>query len=286
MNVSIIILTYNSSKYIDELLQSLIKKYKGDIKSKQLEIIIADNASGDDTVKRASIYKEIKVLKTGGNFGYAKGNNIASKSASGDVLIFLNPDALYISGDILRLTNELKNENVGVVGGEILNYDGKRELSCGKFYNGFHTFLLSLGLEEFFGVRFAPSKRQKVQFVSGAFLAVRKRLFHELNGFDENYFMYIEDSDFCFRVKRAGYSTIFSPVATIKHIGQGSSNRTFAVINIYKGLLFFNKKYMSKFSYEFVKIILKTKAIVLVNYGKVSNNQYLVTTYEEALKAI
>ncbi len=286
MNVSIIILTFNSSKYIDELLQSLIQKYKREIKGRQLEIIVADNLSTDDTVKKALCYKEVKVLKTGGNFGYAKGNNIASKQAIGDILVFLNPDTKFVSGDILQLTNEFKDEKVGVVGGEIVNYHGGRELSCGKFYNSFHTLLLSMGLEEFSGVRFAPNRRRAVQFVSGAFLAVKKDLFRKLNGFDENYFMYIEDSDFCFRVKRAGYSIIYSPSATIKHVGQGSSNRTFAVINIYKGLVFFNKKHMSKFSYNFVKILLKTKAAVLVNYGKVSNNQYLVTTYEEAFKAI
>ncbi len=285
MNVSIIILTFNSSKYIDELLESIVHKYKGEIKSKELEIIVADNSSKDDTVKKAKTHKEIRVINTGGNFGYARGNNIASNLALGDVLIFLNPDTKYLSGDMLKLADELKNEEIGVVGGEIINFEGERELSCGKFYNAVNTFLLSMGLEELCGVRFSPKRRRKVQFVSGAFFAVRKKLFHELKGFDEHYFMYIEDSDFCFRAKLAGYSTFFSPVAAIKHVGQGSSNRSFAVVNIYKGLLFFNKKHMGKFSYKFVKVLLKVKAAVLVNYGKVSNNQYLVTTYEEAIKA-
>lgn len=284
MKISVIILTYNSSNYIGGLLESLCSRYKNEIGDKKLEIIVADNGSQDNTIILAKPFKDVKIVKNGGNFGFAKGNNIAAKQASGDILVFINPDSKFTDGDIFDMSDVLKDPKVGVVGGNILNYNGGRELSCGKFYNLLNTFLLSVGLEEASGVRFSPEKEQEVDFVSGAFFAIRKELFEKLCGFDEHYFMYIEDSDLCFRIKKEGYKVMYSSKATIQHVGQGSSSRTFAVVNIYKGILYFHKKYMGVFSYHIVKFTLRTKAILLVMYGKISNNEYLVTTYEQAFK--
>ncbi len=284
MIASIIILTYNSSKYIEHLLESL-QRYNPEIKEKKLGIIIADNGSKDDTVEKAKKFKFAKVIENEGNFGFAKGNNLAAKKANGEFLIFLNPDTKFVSGDIFDLLKEFENPKVGIVGGEILNFKGEREFSAGKTYTLPRVLLLSLGLEERVGVRFSPNKRQEVDHVTGAFLAIRADLFEKLNGFDEHYFMYIEDSDLCFRAKKLGYKVIFSTSATIQHLGQGSSNRKFAVVNIYKGLLYFHKKRMSKLSYFGVLSALRTKAILLVILGKISHNQYLADTYAEALKA-
>lgn len=285
MEVSLIILTYNSEKYIDGLLRDLTEKYKKELKNKQIEIIIADNASSDKTVLKAKSFKEVIVVENGGNFGFAKGNNLAAKKAHGNTLIFLNPDTKIIGGNIFNLTEEFRNPDVGVVGGKIQNSSGGRELSCGKEYNWFNILLLSMGLEEVFGVRFAPDRRKEVDFVSGAFLAINRFLYEKVNGFDEHYFMYIEDADLCYRIKKEGFRVIFSEAATIQHVGQGSSNRTFAIINIYKGLLYFQKKHKGILSFKLVRFFLKTKASLLVLCGKVRNNQYLVSTYEEALKA-
>ncbi len=278
--ISLIILTYNSSEYIDELLSGIIKKFSTELENKDLEIIVADNLSLDDTLKKVEKFRDkIKIVQNGGNFGYAKGNNLATKKASGEVLIFMNPDAKFIGGDIFSLVSKFENEKIGIVGGKIMALSGKPELSCGKFYKVFNTFLLALGLEEKFGVRFSPKKERSVDFVSGAFLAIRRSLFEKLNGFDENYFMYVEDSDLCYRTKKAGFITLFSPLATIQHVGQGSSNRNFAVINIYKGLMYFNRKNGNYFSYNLVRLILISKAKLLVKMGKILNNKYLTDTY-------
>lgn len=285
MEVSLIILTYNSGKYIDDLLQGLIEKYKEEIQEKKLEILVADNNSQDETLKLLKKYKEVRVVENGENLGFAKGNNVVVEQAKGNTLVFLNPDTKVVGGDIFEMVSEFEDPLVGIVGGKIKNYKGSRELSCGKVYTWWSVLLLSLGLEEFVGVRFAPEKRREVDYVSGAFLAINHFLFEQLNGFDEHYFMYIEDADLCFRVKKDGFKVVFSPLATIQHMGQGSSNRTFAVVQIYKGLLYFQKKHMSKASYMFSRFLLQSKAHLLVILGKLSHNQYLVSTYEEALKA-
>ncbi len=282
--ISLIILTYNSSRYISDLLTGLMNRFDKELVNKALEILVADNASQDETVKLAKKFKKIQVIENGGNYGFAKGNNLAVKKATGEYLLFINPDAKFIDGDIFELLKSFKDEKVGIVGGEIMNWQKEKELSCGKFYKFFSTTLLTLGLEEFFRVRFSPEKEQFVDFVSGGFLMIRREVFEKLNGFDENYFMYIEDSDLCFRAKKIGYKTKFSPKATIQHMGQGSSNRTFAIINIYKGLVYFNKKHSNYLEYLFVRFALKTKALLLVILGKIMNNRYLVDTYSVAMK--
>lgn len=286
MEASLIILTYNSSSYIEDLLSELTKIYKKQLNEGRLEIIVADNDSKDDTEKKIKNFENASFIQNGENAGYAKGNNLASKKAKGEILIFLNPDTKIVAGDIFEMLSVFTDERVGVVGGKILSSGRKQELSCGKTYSWFNCLLLSLGLEESFGVRFAPEKTQDVDFVAGTFLAIRKDLFESLKGFDEHYFMYVEDADLCFRVKREGRRVVFSPEATIQHVGQGSSNRAFAIVNIYKGLLYFQKKHMGKISYNIVKFLLSLKAIILVLLGKISNNQYLAATYEEAFKAI
>lgn len=287
VKISIIVLTYNSSKYIEPLLNSLLKKYSNNINSKELEIIVADNKSLDDTlVKVKKFSKNINIVENGGNFGYAKGNNLGARKAKGDFLVFINPDSKFIDGDLFDVVSLLEDKSIGIVGGKIISLDGKRELSCGRFYNPLNTLFLALGLEENFGVRFAPKKEQDVDFVSGGFLFIRKKLFERLNGFDENYFMYVEDSDLCYQAKKKGFKVLYSNKATVQHVGQGSSNRTFAIVNIYKGLLYYSRKNGGKINYFIVKLMLVIKARVLVLMGRMRNNKYLVDTYTEAIKAL
>ena len=287
VKLSIIILTYNSSQYIESLLQSLIKKYSSNINAKELEIIVADNKSLDDTLEKTDKYKEkVRIVENGGNLGYAKGNNLASKKANGEFLVFLNPDAKFIEGDLFDVISLFDDADIGIIGGKIISLDGKKELSCGKFYNPLNILLLTLGLEESLGVRFAPNKKQKVDFVSGGFLFIRRKLFERLNGFDENYFMYVEDSDLCYQAKKKGFKVLYSNKATVQHVGQGSSNRTFAIVNIYKGLLYYSRKNGGKVNYFIVKLMLMIKARLLVLVGRVRNNKYLVDTYTEAMKTL
>lgn len=284
--ISLIILTYNSSNYIEDLLSDLLQHFAKELKNEDLEIVVADNLSHDDTLKKIERYKDkVTVVNNKGNVGFAKGNNLAVKKAKGDFLLFMNPDARFRGGSIFDLIKVFDDKNIGILGGEIFTFSGKRELSCGKFYGPLNVILLAFGLEEVFGVRFAPRKEKKVDFVSGGFLMIRKSLFDRLNGFDENYFMYIEDSDLCYRAKKIGYTTLFSPLASIKHVGQGSSNRTFAVVNIFKGLIYFNKK-KGMIPYHFVRFLLLLKSNVLVLIGKMMNNKYLTETYLAAKENI
>lgn len=278
MKSSIIILTYNSSRFIEGLLKS-IKDF-----AKDSEVLVVDNDSSDETVKLAKKFDFVKVLETGENLGFAKGINYSVKKASGDFLLFLNPDAVFKSGKIEDLISVFDDSSVGVAGGKLLSFEGKTEKSAGKFFNFWEALAIILGLDEALGVRFSPDSTRAVDFVSGGAMTVRRLAFEKVGGFDENFFMYLEDMDLCYRMKKAGYKTIFTPGIVITHAGQGSSSKEFAVLNIYKGLLYFYKSRKSKLEYYLVRFGLQTKARLVYILGRITDNSYYTKTYGKALK--
>ena len=279
--LSIIILTFNSSRFISDLLKSLQQFQKDS------EIIVVDNASSDNTVASAKKFDWVRVVETGQNLGFAKGINFGAKKATGEYLLFINPDTEFKSGSLSDLKSIFENnEKIGIVGGKLVDKDGQVEKSAGKFFNLLNTFFIILGLDEAFGSRFSPNKFSRVDFVSGGFMIVRSDLFKKLNGFDENFFMYLEDMELCFRAKKIGFETYFAPSVVVTHAGQGSSSRGFAVINIYKGILYFYKKHKTRLEYEIVRIGLGTKAIAVYFLGRITNNSYYTQTYGKALEII
>lgn len=278
--VSIIILTYNSSRFIDSLLKSL------KVFGKEAEIIVVDNDSTDDTIEKIKNSKELKIIETGKNLGFAAGINYGAKKANGEFLLFINPDAKFEKGKLEDMISIFENnEKVGIVGGKMIGNSGNVEMSAGKFFSFAPSILIALGLDEAFGVRFSPNKTSKVDFVSGGFMMVKSKIFKDLSGFDEKFFMYIEDMELCFRTKKAGFDTYFNPNVEIMHLGQGSSNRSFAIKNIYKGILYFHKKHYPG-SYLIIKFVFWLKAITLVLVGKIINNKYLTETYTAALSSL
>ena len=114
-------------------------------------------------------------------------------------------------------------------------------------------------------------------------MMVGKSVFEKAGGFDGQFFMYIEDMEFCYRVKKLGYKIYHESLATISHVGQGSSNKGFAVINIYKGLKIFYKKHKNALSYSILVFFLTVKAYLSIGIGKLQGNSTLVDTYQKAL---
>jgi GT2 family glycosyltransferase len=276
MSVSIIILTYNSSRHIEGLLES-IKGF-----AKNHEVLVIDNDSKDDTLKLAGKFDFVKTINTGGNLGFAKGINFGVKQAKGDYALFINPDTIYKLGSIDSLLKAF-DDKTGVVGGKLIDPSGKAEKSCGKFFGIWATTLMALGIDEILGVRFSPDREKHVDFVSGGFMMVKKSVFQKIGGFDPNYFMYVEDMDLCYRLKKAGFNTKFTPDVVFIHVGQGSSNRSFAIQNIYKGLLHFHVN-KGAIDYHAAALVLFLKAFTVYLLGKITNNSYYISTYGEVLK--
>lgn len=281
IKTSIIILTYNSEKYIDKLINSIFEFNR----EEEFEIIVVDNKSSDKTVAAAKKFRDkIKVFETGANLGFAKGINYGAKKASGEYLLFLNPDAMWNSGSLSDFYKVFfRSERIGIVGGRLVSHNGRDEKSAGKFFGLTQTVAITAGLDELLGVRVAPKKTQRVDFVSGGFMMVKAEIFKKLHGFDENLFMYIEDMELCYRALAHGVLTYFTPDVSAIHEGQGSSNRSFAVQNIFKGILYFHKKNGNKISYNLIYMLFKLKSRSLVLIGKMLNNRYLVDTYRDVV---
>ena len=285
MKLSIIVLSYNTRALTVNCFKSIGEIYKSSLGEK-IELILSDNASEDKTSEAVESLKlRVKIVKNDKNLGFSKGNNQGVKKAIGRYLFFLNSDTEIKDDGILRMVDFMeKNSKVGILGAKLLNKDGSSQKSAGSFYNLFQTLLSLLGLERLGLVKKSPKETEKVDWVSGAALMIRADLFRKLRGFDEKIFMYMEDVDLCFRANEIGFKTYFYPNINLIHREHGSSNRAFAINQIYQGLLYFYRKHKPYWQYFAVKGLLIGKALIAVTIGGLMNNNYLKKTYGQALR--
>jgi GT2 family glycosyltransferase len=284
VNLSIIILSYNTKALTLGCIRSLENQYEKELNSKELEIIVVDNNSSDGSADILKNDKTISLIQSKENLGFGKGCNLGAKSAQGKYLLFLNSDTEASDKGFLRMTEFLDtNSKVGILGGKLENIDGSLQPSAGKFYNLFNLSIMILGLEKLGFLRSSPSSIKKVDWVSGACMMINRDFFEKISGFDEKFFMYIEDMEICYRAQKLKYDTYFFPDMKLKHISLGSSNRAFAIINIYKGILYFYTKHKSYLEYLVAKALLIFKAKFLILIGFMTFNSELRETYRKAI---
>lgn len=157
---------------------------------------------------------DIEIIEAGGNLGFSRAHNLGAKKALGEYILFLNPDTEILPQSLTKLIETFKsNEKIGIAGPAMLGESGFQE----EEHFGFRKNPLSLiGTKVY---RFKPDTKQpmEVDWISGGAMMIKKDLFRELGGFDENFFMYFEDVDLCLRAKQKGYKIIFNPGARIIH---------------------------------------------------------------------
>lgn len=285
--LSIVILTFNTKDLTCACLKSIFEQYEKELKSGEFEIILVDNASEDETSKAVSNLKisNIKVIENKKNLGFSKGNNIGVKNATGEFVLFLNSDTEVKDKGILKMLEFLEsNKHIGILGGKLENANGSAQPSACKFYSIFNLFLLLIGLERLGFLRSSPSRISKVDWVSGACMMVKHETFEKIGRFEEKLFMYMEDQELCFRANKAGYKTYYYPFLTLLHKERGSSNRTFAIIHIYEGILHFYSQYKPKWQYRLARSLLFLKAFFIKNIGRIIGNKYYTSTYGQALE--
>jgi GT2 family glycosyltransferase len=293
MKLSIVLLNFNKSSLTLKCLSSLYGNYESEFAADNFEIILVDNASEPVDLKnlkegiKKGKFNNLKIVESDVNGGFSKGCNIGADKARGDVLLFLNNDTEVKDKGISQMLEYItSNTDADILGGELRNPDGSEQSSVGRFYNPINALLFLLGLQRLVLVGKNPDKISQVDWVKGGCMMIKKQVFESLSGFDENIFMYIEDMELCYRARKNGYLVFFYPHVTIEHADQGSSSRSFAIVNIYQSLLYFYKKHRSKGEYMFLKSILRSKALLLYSVGRVVGNKYLISTYEKALKVV
>ena len=222
--VSAVIVNYNSREVLKECLDNLKKN------DPNVEIIVVDNASPDgskEMVKREFPGVTLFALKK--NIGLAGGNNTGLKAAKGDYVLFLGPDAFPEAGAIGKLTSYMeRNPDVGVSVGEMRLRDGRIDKDA---HRGFPSPWVSLthfsGLENLFpksrlfGGYFLGykdlKKVQDIDLCTSHFMFTRKKIFDEVGPWDEDFFVYGEDVDLCWRVKKAGWRIVYIPEVKVLH---------------------------------------------------------------------
>lgn len=218
---SVLIPTYNGAEYLIHCLARISAAADGLI----TEIIVADNGSKDGSPAQAARVPGVHVLELGRNTGFSVAVNEAARHAKGEVFILLNQD-VYLEAGALRVMHRFLRDRRALAGGRLLNPDGSDQPSCGPFPTLANT-LWRLALpkqKRKYYVRKAKAVHLdcafdvgKVDWVTGAFLGCPRRVFEELSGLDEDYFMYYEDVDLCLRAARAGVPTCFLPAAAGVH---------------------------------------------------------------------
>ncbi len=280
--VSIIVLSYNTQELVLQCLESIRKHWQ----HIDHEVIVVDNGSADESIQKINQnFPTYTVIDNKKNYGFAKGCNIGARHAKGNYLLFLNSDTEFQDNSIKKSIELLENDNKAAIVGCHLHSTNGTSLSYGKFYT-LPVLFDSLFLRNSLFTREKIGGVQKVDWVSGGCLLIKTEVFTKMRGFDEHYFMYLEDMDLCFQVRRLQYNIFYDPRVIIYHRGQGSSNRTFAIVQIYKGLLYFYKKNKGVTQYILLKFLLFLKAVISICVGTLIMNKYLKNTYIKALRTI
>jgi GT2 family glycosyltransferase len=304
MDLSIIIVSFNTKKILRDCIESVIKTTK-EIK---YEIIVVDNDSKDDSVELLKLLAKkypIRVIVNKKNAGFGIANNQGTKIAKGKYILFLNSDTLIKKNVLGEMVLWMEgNSKVGVATCALKNSDGSLQGTGGYFPNLFKVFAWMFFLEDiplvdrlikpfhpmhsqsplYKGERFFKKAHQR-DWVTGAFLLTRKEIFEKVGGFDQDYFMYTEEVDLCWRIKKKGWQIWFLPKWNITHLGGVSSTSEFPILSEYKGVKLFYKKNKPAWQMPLVRLFLKGGAALRIPFFGLIKGKEAAITYAKAFKA-
>jgi N-acetylglucosaminyl-diphospho-decaprenol L-rhamnosyltransferase len=233
--VDVVIVNWNAGGYLRECLVSL-----GQTTRRRFElgrVVIVDNASVDASLEGIDdLPLPIHIVRNQVNRGFGAASNQGAEGSQADFILLLNPDTRVFADTLDRtvefMTDEA-NESIGICGARMVNEDGSDEFSCWRFPTFWMWAAKITGLAYVFP-RWIPLQRMTneevggsgdVDQVIGAYNLIRRQLFEDLNGFDERFFVYLEDVDLAFRARQLGYSSYFLAEVPVFHVGRVSSDQ-------------------------------------------------------------
>lgn len=240
--VSVVIVSFNVRGFLENLIISLNRALEG-IDS---EIIVVDNSSDDDTVEFVrKNFPGVKLIENRVNVGFGRANNQGVGAATGEYLLLINPDAIVEENTIKEmLAFSEEHPEAGATSCKVLNADGTLQKTCRRgFPTPWVAFTKISGLSAIFPrtrlfgrynlTYLNPEEEHEVDAIGGSFMFIPRRVFQEVKGFDEDYFMYGEDIDLCYKIKRAGYRVFYTPRTTAIHF-KGESTRRSSINQTYE----------------------------------------------------
>ncbi len=263
--VSIILVSYNSAAIIKDCLQSL-RQFN---QSVALEVIVVDNASQDGSPEIiAEYFPEVIVLRETTNHGFGKGNNIGAGVARGEFILFLNPDTIAICDFLPSLLEVMAQDSqVGIVAPKLINRDGTVQISISPAISVWGEYLAQKRSHQYRRgknlkkITQAFAHQQEVDIVVGAALLIRQKLFEQLRGFDEKFFMYFEESDLCQRSQYLGWKIIYYPYVSVIHLHGESTKKIHDQMNLEyrRSQVYYYRKHRPLWEQKFLQIYLLIK---------------------------
>ena len=283
IQVSIIIINYNTSKLLLNCIKSIYENTKG----VTFEIIVVDNASIDDSIEKLKLeYPQVILVESKANIGFGKANNLGVKYAIGKYLFLLNSDTIFKNNALFYFSSYIKYiKDIGCIGSFLFDQNGKHNISFGAFPNKktilfqivFNYFLLLFKLKSGNNINLSKIVSElEVDYITGADLFITKALFEKMGGFDPDFFMYFEETDLQKRIEKLGLKRIIIDGPRIVHLeGASSDSRHFSAkkrIMFTNSMFIYFKKHSTKLNYFMFRLIYFILRLPLVFDRRISIN--------------
>jgi len=270
--LSIIIVNHNAGKRLADCLASVEREAEG----KDWEVLVVDNASSDGSHDAAAQRAQaVKLIRNSENVGFAKANNQGLRMSSGRFVLFLNPDTVVFPGALGRLLEELRREpGTGAVAPALLCGKDNFQVSFGEEVTFFRELARKSILNAWRRRRLRRLKgKRRTAWVSGACLMTSREVLENVGGFDEKFFLYFEDIDLCYRIRRRGFSVVFLPEAVVFHAGGVSASGAAypSRLEYRKSQVYFYKKHNPASSQKLLKVYLRLSARLAGLFGSQSD---------------
>lgn len=276
MKLSIIIVSWNVGEDLLRCLESI----KENRPCERFETIVIDNGSTDGTVEAVrKSFSEVVIIANDENRGFAAANNQGIVQSKGEYVLLLNPDTIVHSGALDTLIGFMDSHpDIGVCGPKLLNEDGSTQRSVRRLptfravlYR--HTIFKLIGLfrgqyNKWMMKDFTYDCQKEVFQLMGAALLIRRSVIDQVGLMDENFFMYYEEVDLCYRIKKAGWRIVFMPEAVITHLAGRSAAQTPVAkrIMMLTSLLTFFRKHHGRFRTGLFGVVFKPLVLLIYFY--------------------
>ena len=305
IDISIIIVSFNTKKFTSEAINSVIKHTNGIT----YEIIVVDNASSDGSKELLESYakrnKNIIYIQADENLGFGKANNLGIEKSKGKYILLLNSDTEFKKNIIPEMINYMDSHpKIGVSTCSLLNTDNTLQGTGGGFPTlgrvfAWMFFVEDIPLIEKFFIPFHPihtmsfykggsifKEKRKMDWITGAFMLIKRKVIEDVGVFDEDYFMYVEETELCYRIIKSGWEVWYLPEWSIIHYGGASGGGEFSLLSEFKGVRLFYKKHMNRIDNIILKVMLKLGSLIRIVLftilGKIDHAKIYVKAFKLA----
>jgi GT2 family glycosyltransferase len=302
VKISVIIVSYNTVGILEDCLVSLFADLKKSHLHRDVEVIVIDNASTDQTPQMVpKKFPDVIFVRNRKNVGFAFANNQAIGLSKGSHVLLLNSDTIVRPESMQKLMNELEQDlSIGVIGPKLLNEDETLQYSFGYFPSLFRITAWMLFLDDIpgFSQVFSSyhieseafySKRRRVDWVTGACMLVSKEAISSAGILDDDIFMYGEEVEWCYRIKKSGYSVEYIPEVEIIHLKGGSAEKASiaGIAEEFSFILYFFKKHKPSWQMHLIKGILQAGALLrIIVFGIIGKHKERIPIYAKALHMV